>query len=50
VTESLHADVLEDGARGPIRAGPPKSAEAKQLGASRGGSANFDAAAFREND
>ena len=46
----MYPHILEDGARRPIRAGPPEGAQAEQLGAPGGGGANFDAAALREDD
>ena len=49
-TEGMHADVLEDGANGPVCAGPSKSFEVEQLGASRSGGADFDAAALWQDD
>tara|TARA_Y100000389_G_scaffold192889_2_gene220975 strand:- start:534 stop:968 length:435 start_codon:yes stop_codon:yes gene_type:complete len=49
-TEGVHSNLLEDGARGPVCAGPSKSFKVKQLGASCSRGSDFYAASVWQDD
>lgn len=46
----MHSNLLEDGARGPVCAGPSKSFKVEQLGASRSRGSDFYAAAVWQDN